>query len=153
MDDAHPQMVFINRRSTDLGRSRAFYAALGFGFDERFCGADGIMVTVSPAIHLMLLTPARFAELANVRVKISGLGVAGQPWRAEDNRGIVLDTIAIFGAPRCMFASNFPVDSLCGSLDTIFAGFKAITAELPAADQARLFRDTAREVYRTGAPS
>ena len=71
-DAASPQMIFINRRSTDLARSREFYAALGFTFDERFCGTDGIMVTVSPAIHLMLLLPVRFAELAGGPVAALG---------------------------------------------------------------------------------
>ena len=94
---------------------------------------------------------ARLAECPNARVKISGLGQPGQPWRAEAQRGVVRDTIAIFGAARCMFASNFPVDGLCGTLDTIFAGFKAIVADLPEPEQALLFRDTARAVYRTGA--
>ncbi|WP_159998089.1 amidohydrolase [Roseomonas sp. 18066] len=93
---------------------------------------------------------ARFSDNPNVRVKISGLGIAGRPWRAEDQRDIVLQTVSLFGAARCMIASNFPVDSLCGSLDSIFAGFKAITASLPPEDQALLFRDTARAVYRTG---
>ena len=55
----------------------------------------------------------------------------------------------MFGPDRAMFASNFPVDSLCGSFDTIFSGFKRITARYSAADQARLFCETAREVYRT----
>ncbi|ONG54039.1 thioesterase [Pseudoroseomonas deserti] len=93
---------------------------------------------------------ARLSDHANLRVKISGLGQRGRPWRAEDNRAILLETVSLFGAARCMIASNFPVDSLCGSLDTIFAGFKAIAADLPQAEQAWLFRDTARAVYRTG---
>ncbi|WP_277755276.1 amidohydrolase family protein [Teichococcus oryzae] len=92
---------------------------------------------------------AGFAECPNARAKISGLGLRGRPWRAEENRWIVRETIALFSAERCMFASNFPVDSLCGSFDTIFSGFRSIVMDPPRAEQARLFRDTAREVYRT----
>ena len=40
-----------------------------------------------------------------------------------------MTTIALFGVDRCMFASNFPVDSLCASFDDIFNGFAAITSE------------------------
>jgi predicted TIM-barrel fold metal-dependent hydrolase len=58
----------------------------------------------------------------NVAVKISGLGQPGQPWTVEANGPIVRATIALFGAERCMFASNFPVDHLCADFDTIFAG-------------------------------
>jgi predicted TIM-barrel fold metal-dependent hydrolase len=88
------------------------------------------------------------AGASNVAVKISGLGQAGQPWSAEANRAIVLDTIEIFGVERAMFASNFPVDSLVGSFSTIFNGFDAITAGFSEKERAALFRDNARRLYR-----
>ena len=69
----------------------------------------------------------------NVAVKISGLGQPGQPWTVAANGPIVRDIIAIFGVDRCMFASNFPVDSLCADFDTIFAGFKTIVADMTRA--------------------
>ena len=47
-----------------------------------------------------------------------------------------------------MFASNFPVDSLCGSFATIFNGFDAIVSELSDADRRALFRDNALRIYR-----
>ena len=95
----------------------------------------------------------RLGHWPNVRLKISGLGQAGVPWSVEANRTIVLDAIAIFGAERCMFGSNFPVDGLCGSFDRIYAGFKAITAHMPESDQRRLFSDNARALYRTAPDS
>jgi predicted TIM-barrel fold metal-dependent hydrolase len=88
------------------------------------------------------------AGAPNIAVKISGLGQAGQPWSAEANRAIVLDTIDIFGTERTMFASNFPVDSLVGDFSTIFNGFDAITADLSASERAALFRDNASRFYR-----
>jgi predicted TIM-barrel fold metal-dependent hydrolase len=88
------------------------------------------------------------AAAPNVAIKISGLGQAGKPWTADDNRRIVLDTIDIFGVDRCMFASNFPVDSLVASFDTIFNGFLTITAELTAEERRRLFHDNAVRFYR-----
>ncbi len=91
---------------------------------------------------------AAFADAPNTRVKISGIGQRDAPWTVEANRPIVLSTIALFGPGRCMFASNFPVDSVCASYDTIFDGFKAIVADLPDADQRKLFRDNALREYR-----
>jgi predicted TIM-barrel fold metal-dependent hydrolase len=93
---------------------------------------------------------AGFAEAPNVRVKISGLGQRGKPWRVEDNRWIVEEIIAMFGADRAMFASNFPVDSLCATFDTIYSGFKTIAARYPHLEQEKLFCGTARSVYKTG---
>ncbi|PHN23249.1 amidohydrolase family protein [Pseudomonas sp. ICMP 561] len=91
---------------------------------------------------------SRVAERPNVVVKISGLGLPGKPWRAEDNAWIVREIIAMFGADRAMFASNFPVDSLCGSFDDIYSGFKQIVRDLPVADQQQLFYSNARRIYR-----
>jgi predicted TIM-barrel fold metal-dependent hydrolase len=89
-----------------------------------------------------------FAAEPNTRVKISGIGLAGKPWTIEASRPVVLAAIEMFGVDRCLFASNFPVDSLCGGYDTIFDGFKAIVAHLPVADQRKLFRDNALREYR-----
>jgi predicted TIM-barrel fold metal-dependent hydrolase len=91
---------------------------------------------------------AALAARPNVAVKISGLGQPGQPWTVEANRGVVLDTIEIFGIERCMFASNFPVDSLVGAFGTIFRGFREIVAGFSRADQSRLFCDNALRLYR-----
>jgi predicted TIM-barrel fold metal-dependent hydrolase len=93
------------------------------------------------------------AALPNTACKISGLGQPGQPWTVAANGPIVRDTIAIFGARRCMFASNFPVDSLVADFDTIYDGFKGIVADLGAADQAALFHDNATRFYRLGETS
>lgn len=92
---------------------------------------------------------ARFAAEPNVRVKISGLGQRDRPWTVSENRWIVDEIIAMFGANRAMFASNFPVDSLCGSFDTIYSGFKQIAARYSRQDQEFLFCETARNVYGT----
>jgi predicted TIM-barrel fold metal-dependent hydrolase len=88
------------------------------------------------------------AAQPNVALKISGIGLRGERWSAEKNAPIVRDAIRIFGTNRCMFASNFPVDGLVGSFDTIFSGFKAIVADLPEAQQRALFHDNAVRIYR-----
>ncbi|KUF11833.1 amidohydrolase family protein [Pseudoponticoccus marisrubri] len=90
----------------------------------------------------------RLAGAPNVALKISGLGVPGQPWRIEDNRAIVLAAIDAFTPQRVMFASNFPVDSLVAGFDTIIDGFDRITRGFAEAARAAMFRDTARRIYR-----
>lgn len=93
----------------------------------------------------------RLAAEPNVAVKISGLGQPGVPWMLESNRRIVLDTIGIFGVERCMFASNFPVDSLVGRFAVIFDGFAEAVAELSTDERRRLFHDNAVGYYRLDA--
>jgi predicted TIM-barrel fold metal-dependent hydrolase len=87
------------------------------------------------------------AACPNVAVKISGLGVPGQPWTADSNREVVLGAIERFGISRAMFASNFPVDGLCASFDAIVRGVRAIVRDFPAAEQRALFHDNALRIY------
>lgn len=90
---------------------------------------------------------AIFAAEPNAMVKISGICVPHERWTADLNREVVLETIALFGPDRAMFASNFPVDGLWATFDEIFSGFMEITAHLPEADRRGLFHDTAARVY------
>lgn len=94
----------------------------------------------------------RLAACPNVFMKISGIGMPGQPWTVEANRVIVEHLIDAFGVARCMFASNFPVDRLCGSFDAIFSGFGEIVAGLRADEQDALFRRNAIRLYDMGLP-
>ena len=94
---------------------------------------------------------AGLARCENVAVKISGLGQPGRPWTVEANREVVLTTIELFGTERCLFASNFPVDSLVADFDTIFDGFKAIVRDCTPQERRRLFCENALRLYRLGA--
>ncbi|NKB57131.1 MAG: amidohydrolase family protein [Alphaproteobacteria bacterium] len=90
----------------------------------------------------------RFALAPNVAVKISGIGTPSVAWTAADNREIVLATIDIFGVERCMFASNFPVDSLVATYTQIFSGFIEIVADFSQGEREKLFHDNAARYYR-----
>ncbi len=93
-----------------------------------------------------------FAAAPNVAVKISGLGERDHTWSLERNRGVILDTIKIFGEDRCMFASNYPVDSLVGSMATIYSGFAEATSGMGHEVQAKLFSRNAARIYRLDTP-
>ncbi len=93
------------------------------------------------AMHALAAEP-------NVAVKISGLGQLGQPWTIASNGPIVQETIEIFGVQRCMFASNFPVDSLVADFDSIFDGFDAMTRGFSDVERRALFHDNAARSYR-----
>jgi predicted TIM-barrel fold metal-dependent hydrolase len=90
---------------------------------------------------------ATLAVCPNAALKISGLGVAGSPWTVAANRAIVLTAIELFGVARCMFASNFPVDGLCGSFATILAGFREIVGDFSPTERRGLFHDNAIRIY------
>ncbi|MEY2683158.1 MAG: hypothetical protein RJA09_302 [Pseudomonadota bacterium] len=93
------------------------------------------------------LAMERLAQAPNVAVKLSGLGVPGQAWTADFQAPVVNTLIGLFGVYRCVFASNFPVDGLLVSLDTLWSVFKGITQPLSPTDRLALFCDNAVRLY------
>jgi predicted TIM-barrel fold metal-dependent hydrolase len=91
---------------------------------------------------------AGIAAHPNVFIKISGIGEAGYQWRVDANRRVVLEVIELFGADRCMFGSNYPVDSLCASYQDIFQAFAGYVADFSAQERGQLFVENARRIYR-----
>jgi L-fuconolactonase len=101
------------------------------------------------------------ASFPNVYMKIGGLGnwinsfgFPSQPVAATSEdfakawRPYIETCIELFGANRCMFESNFPVESPCGRYGTVWNGFKRVTAGASADEKRMLYHDTAREFYR-----
>lgn len=88
------------------------------------------------------------ARQPNAALKISGLGLLGQPWALDANRGVIRDAVAIFGADRCLFASNFPVDGLCGTFRQVADSFLSATADRPEAERRALLAGNAARLYR-----
>jgi predicted TIM-barrel fold metal-dependent hydrolase len=90
---------------------------------------------------------AAFAALPQTYVKISGLGLPDTPWLLENNAVIIQTCIDLFGPERAMFASNFPVDRLCGSFSNIYNGFDLASRHLSVLEREALFFKTAASVY------
>lgn len=84
----------------------------------------------------------------NVSAKISALGMLDQTWVADSIAPFVLDTIDILGVDRCMFASNFPVDSLFSDYATVWNAYDEITVDFTDEERSKLFRTNAEKYYR-----
>ena len=87
---------------------------------------------------------AGLAACENVAVKISGLGNLDAAARREVTRAL----IDLFGPERAMFASNYPVDSLRDSFDSIWRTFDDITRGCSEEERRALFHDNAIRIYR-----
>ena len=82
------------------------------------------------------------AENPKVCVKLSELGVPGQPWNPIKNLDLLCQTIDIFGPKRCLFASNMPVAQLQVSYQRWLALVeKAIELSAPGARDDILWRN------------
>ncbi len=110
---------------------------------------------------------AGIVELArrpNVVVKVGGLGMdlaspigttggqAPSTQLAQDWRPYVETCLEAFGADRCMFESNFPVDSATCTYGALWNAFKRISAAYSEEEKTALFSGTATRIYRLGVP-
>jgi predicted TIM-barrel fold metal-dependent hydrolase len=90
----------------------------------------------------------RLAACPNVVSKLSGLGTfihRNDPAHIAD---IVTDTVAIFGAERCLFGSNFPIEKLWTSYRDLISAFRAAAERLRPDQREAIFNTTATRVYR-----
>lgn len=101
------------------------------------------------------------ARCPNVSVKLGGLGMPIGPFDfhrrarpatstelADAWRPWIDSCIEMFGAERCLFESNFPVDKASCSYPVLWNAFKRLATGASAAQREALFSGTARRVYR-----
>jgi predicted TIM-barrel fold metal-dependent hydrolase len=89
---------------------------------------------------------ARLRE--NVVCKLSGLAMPFGSMSVDVLGPWLEYAIESFGVDRCMFASNFPVDSVYGTFDELYSTFSAVTAGLDDESRSKLFADNAERIYR-----
>lgn len=88
------------------------------------------------------------ARQPNVVSKLSGLGTFLRRNDPAHIAFILAETVAMFGASRCLFGSNFPIEKLWTSHADLIAAHRAAAASLPEAEQAQIFAGTARQTYK-----
>jgi L-fuconolactonase len=107
---------------------------------------------------------AAIVELAscpNVSIKLGGLGMKLNGFGFENRehapssnelvdawRPFIETCIEAYGAKRCMFESNFPVDKISGGYSNYWNAFKKLASGASAEDKALLFKGTAEKFYR-----
>ena len=90
----------------------------------------------------------RLAAQPNVFSKLSAFGTFIHRNDPDHIAGILLDTVGMFGAERCMFGSNFPIEKLWTSCGALLDAFLAATAGIADTERAAIFEGTASRVYR-----
>lgn len=86
----------------------------------------------------------KISALNHVTCKLSGLGMFDHAWNIEGIRPIVDTCLEQFGPSRCMFGSNFPVDSLYSDYARLLTAYETI---LPEDTQQKVFGGTAAAFY------
>lgn len=88
------------------------------------------------------------AGFENMYVKLSGLGTFVHRVDLELIDKIVSETVAVFGAQRCMFGSNFPIEKLWTSYEELYVAMKTVTAGFNDDEVQAIYNDTAQRLYR-----
>jgi predicted TIM-barrel fold metal-dependent hydrolase len=88
------------------------------------------------------------AACPNVNVKLSGFGTFVRRVDPELIAWLWRETLARFGAARCLWGSNFPIEKLWTDYPALLAAHKAAAEPLTAAESAAVFHDNACRVYR-----
>jgi predicted TIM-barrel fold metal-dependent hydrolase len=91
---------------------------------------------------------AALADCPNVAVKLSGLGTFLHRVDRDYIGFVVNETIERFGAERCLFGSNFPIEKLWTDYATLLAAYRAVLAPFTEAEREQIFSATARRIYR-----
>jgi predicted TIM-barrel fold metal-dependent hydrolase len=90
---------------------------------------------------------AQLAACPNVVTKLSGLGTFIHRNDPAHVAAIVRETVAMFGAERCLFGSNFPIEKLWTTYGELVAAHRAAIAHLPPAEQQAILSGSAARIY------
>ena len=66
------------------------------------------------------------SKLPNAACKLSGYGMFKHDWTTPDLQSIVEACLDCFGPERCMYGSNFPVDSLYSTYSEIVSAYEKV---------------------------
>ena len=90
----------------------------------------------------------RLAACPNVVSKLSGLGTFLHRNDPAHIAEVMRETVRIFGAERCLFGSNFPIEKLWTSYSALVDAYRKAASSLAETEQRAILHDTAMRVYR-----
>ena len=93
---------------------------------------------------------AQLARCPNVVSKLSGLGTFIHRNDVAHITAVLEDAVEIFGADRCLFGSNFPIEKLWTSYRELVDAHRAAITHLSADQRDAVLSKTAARVYRLG---
>lgn len=88
------------------------------------------------------------ARHPNVVSKLSGFGTFIHKCDPAHIAWLTTETVAIFGARRCLWGSNFPIEKLWADYATLFEAHRQAAGSLSGTEQQEIFFSTACRVYR-----
>ncbi len=90
----------------------------------------------------------RLGKAQSVTMKISGLGMTDPRFTKESLRKWADTCVEAFGPDRCVLGSNWPVDRLYSSYDTIISFLREYISGLSTSEQEKICNGNAKNLYK-----
>lgn len=136
-------LQILPSQAADAAEIVASNANIEFVLDHAGCPTRAALLDKSWHAAISLL-----AQFPNLSVKLSGFGMFDRSWTAASIEPMLQHVFQSFGSRRCMFGSNFPVDSLMKDYSSIWQAFAASVSALSRSEQELIFAGNAERLYR-----
>ena len=150
----HSQIDELARLAAVFPETRIVLNHVGGPLGRGGYSRDGVFEGWARSIRGLAACPNVFVKLGGLGMKINGFDFheRAEPPSSEDLaaawRPYVETCIEAFGASRCMFESNFPVDKGSYSYGVFWNACKLMVRGVAATDRTALFSGTAKDFYR-----
>lgn len=163
---AHPDLCRDSKVQRNIGRMAEYDLAFDLQvFDDQMAGACEL-ADACPDVNFVLQHAGMLEDLSeegrakwrtamgelakrpNVVSKLSGFGTFQHRLDRDLIAWLTTETVGLFGADRCLWGSNFPIEKLWTDYAALIEAHRAATGGLSAAEQQAIFHDTACRVYR-----
>jgi L-fuconolactonase len=152
----HPQIDALTELARECPETKIvlnhFCGPLGVGPYKR----DEVFADWRASVEALSRCPNVYVKLGGLAMIVNAFDFHRQPLPPSSGemaaawRPYVEACIEDFGAGRCMFESNFPVDKGACGYPVLFNAFKRLASGASASEKADLFAGTASRFYRLG---
>jgi predicted TIM-barrel fold metal-dependent hydrolase len=152
----HPQLADIIDLARAFPEANIIMCHVGgpLGYGPYAGKGDEVFATWKAAMTELAKCPNVSMKLGGMMMRLAAFdyGTAPVPASSDELAGYwrpFMETcIELFGAERCMFESNFPVEKMGVSWSTLWNALKRVAEGASANEKLALFSGTARRVYR-----
>jgi predicted TIM-barrel fold metal-dependent hydrolase len=152
----HPQLADVVDLARAFPQASIVVCHVGgpLGYGPYAGKRDEVYAAWKPQIVELARCPNVVMKLGGMMMRLAAYDYRTQPTPptsaelADLWRPFIEPCIELFGAERCMFESNFPVDKMGIGWVAMWNALKRLAAGASAAEKLALFSGTARRVYR-----
>ncbi|MGE3536634.1 MAG: amidohydrolase [Candidatus Tectimicrobiota bacterium] len=152
----HPQLADLVDLARAFPQTTIIVGHVGgvLGYGPYTGKKDEVFAAWKPRMAELAACPNVFMKLGGMMMRLAAFDYGKEPLPptsahlADCWRPYMETCIELFGADRCTFESNFPVEKMGTGFAVLYNAFKRIAAGASAEEKLALFSGTARRAYR-----